>query len=304
MKKYQLFLTLFLISAAQHLHAQDYYDNKYSSNVAVFEVGISVGAMNAFTDLGGTKGKGGNDIQDFNFKNTRPCGSVYVSAVYRNKVVIRLEGTFGSVKAYDSILKNVASSTNGRYERNLSFRSSIYEASIAAEFYVYGNYYDEDYPIHFSPYILGGIGLYHFNPQTLLNKSWINLQPLRTEGQGFAEYPDKKVYKLTQINFPLGAGVRYDVSSSLTLRAELVYRLLLTDYLDDVSTKYIEPAVFPNYLSGQKLAQALLLNDRHKPGAVTAHPNGIRGNPDNKDGYLSFNIKLGITIGEVPYRNY
>ena len=95
----------------------------------------------------------------------------------------------------------------------------------------------------------------------------------------------------------MGIGARYDISAILNLRAEIVTRFLTTDYLDDVSGRYIDPSVFANYLSGVKLSQALLLNDRHKPGAETAHPDGIRGSPNNNDSYITFNVKLGLTLG-------
>lgn len=305
MRKCTFFILFFFFYALQNLRAQSYlYDNKYSENLMVFELGASIGAMNAFTDLGGSKGIAGKGVQDFNIKNTLPCGSIYFSAVYKNSMAIRLEGTFGGVQAYDSILKNVAATTNGRYERNLSFRSRIYEVLLVGEFYPYGSYVDDAYPLTFSPYLLAGVGYYHFNPQAQLNKKWVDLQPLRTEGQGFAEYPGRKVYKLNQINFPLGVGVRYDVSPSFSIRAEVIYRILLTDYLDDVSTKYIDPKVFANYLNGEKLNQALLLNNRGKPGAITAHPNGIRGNSSNKDGYFSVSIKFGIPLGALAYKYY
>ena len=63
-----------------------------------------------------------------------------------------------------------------------------------------------NYPPAVSPYILAGIGYFHFNPQANLNDNYVDLQPLHTEGQGFAEYPNVKEYKLSQINFPVGIG--------------------------------------------------------------------------------------------------
>src|SRR5687767_15450579 len=44
-----------------------------------------------------------------------------------------LEATFGQVVGFDSILKNVAHTTNGRYERNLSFKSRISEFHLGVE---------------------------------------------------------------------------------------------------------------------------------------------------------------------------
>ena len=258
------------------------------------------GAMNAFTDLGGRKGLGKRGVKDFNFKNTELCGGMFFSAVYKNEIALRIEGTFGQIHAYDSILKNVAATTNGRYERNLSFRSSISEVSALVEihpFYLFGNFDDDHYPPAVSPYVVFGLGYFHFNPQAMLNGNWVDLQPLSTEGEGFSEYPNVKPYKLTQFNFPLGIGGRYDLSPLVNVRAEILTRILQTDYLDDVSGRYIDPSVFANHFSGLKLQDALLLNDRHKPGAETAHPGGIRGNPKNNDSYITFNLKIGVTLG-------
>lgn len=299
--KIKFFLFLLLFAAGNQLKAQYYfYNGDYYDNPVVFEFGGSVGAMNAMTDLGGRKGIGKKFVKDFNFKNTEFCGSIFFSAVYKNAFALRIEGTFGQVHAYDSILKNVAATTNGRYERNLSFRSNISEVALVAEFhpfYIFGNYNDDNYPPAVSPYIVLGIGYFHFNPQALLNGQYVDLQPLSTEGEGFSEYPNVKKYSLNQINFPVGLGARYDLSPLINLRAEMVYRILQTDYLDDVSGRYIDPSVFANHFSGTQLNEAILLNDRHKPGAETAHPDGIRGDPKNNDGYITFNLKIGLTLG-------
>ena len=299
--KIRTIIFFLFILAGNGLKAQYYfYDGNYYESDIVYEIGGSVGAMNAFTDLGGRKGLGKKFVKDFNFKNTEFCGSIFFSAVYKNEFALRLEGTFGQIHAYDSILEKVAPTTNERYERNLSFRSSIAEIALMAEFhpfFIFGDYNDDHYPPAISPYVLAGVGYFHFNPQAKLNGNYVDLQPLHTEGQGFSEYPNAKNYKLSQINFPLGIGARYDVSAIINLRAEIVTRFLTTDYLDDVSGRYIDPSVFANYLSGVQLNEALLLNDRHKPGAETAHPDGIRGNPKNNDSYITFNIKLGLTLG-------
>jgi hypothetical protein len=95
------------------------------------------------------------------------------------------------------------------------------------------------------------------------------------------------------------------LTSTLNLRAELVYRILFTDYLDDVSTTYIDPTVYQNYFTGNKLANALLLNDRQyelDPTHIT-QPGDQRGNPKNNDAYFSFNFKIGYTFGREKIRN-
>jgi hypothetical protein len=292
-----------LFCMAEKSLAQYYfYNSSYYDNPILFEIGGSVGIMNSLTDLGGNKGSGKQFIKDLNLGNTRLAGSVFVSAIYKNAIALRIEGTFGQVKAYDSILKKVKTSAFGRYERNLSFRSNINEFMLAAEIHpleMFKKYDENSYPSRYSPYLLAGIGFFSFNPQAKLQNKWVDLQPLSTEGQGFSEYTDRKPYKLRQINIPVGVGVKYDLSPLLNLRAEFVYRILQTDYLDDVSTTYIDPSLFSNYLSGTKLTNALLLNDRQyelNPTHITTSGDQ-RGNSAKNDAYFTFNIKAGLILG-------
>ena len=294
--KVAFFLSLFFI--AQQLYAQQNSD-------LTFEAGISVGPMNSLTDIGGRIGRGQRGPKDLNIKSTTLYGSIYASATYKNIWALRLEGTIGSVKSHDSLLVHAKNNGSiGRYNRNLSFRSPIDEISLTAEIHVLDilrPFDPEEFPPAFSPYLIGGVGYFHFNPQALLNSKWINLQPLHTEGEGFSEYPDSKVYKLNQVNIPVGAGVRYEVSSKFNLRLEYINRILFTDYLDDVHGRYINPAVFYNYLSGTQLVDAVILNNRVRSDAVpnltTARPGGIRGNPLNNDSYFTINLKIGYVFG-------
>jgi len=303
-----LFIVL-LFCAAQKITAQYYfYDNNYYDNPVVFEVGGSVGMMNCLTDLGGKKGNGKKFIKDLNLGNSQLAGSVFLSAIYKNAVALRLEGTFGQVKAYDSILKSVKATTTGRYERNLSFRSTISEFSALAEFhplFIFKKYDENNAPPRYSPYLIAGVGFFSFNPQAKLLNKWVDLQPLHTEGEGFSEYPNKKVYSLHQIAIPVGVGLKYELSQMITLRAEYVYRILNTDYLDDVSTTYVNPTVYSNYFTGSKLTNALLLNDRQyelDPTHITSSGDQ-RGNPKNNDAYFTFNLKVGIVLGRERIRH-
>ena len=299
-----------LLSVSGYKAAAQYYfydNNSYNSSV-VFELGGSIGLMNCLTDVGGRSGLGKPFVKDLNIGNNQLNGSIYLMATYKEKISLRLEGTFGHVKAYDSILAKVKSSSQGRYERNLNFRSTISEFSIIAEFhprFMFVDWAGKDRdPPYLSPYLAAGIGFFSFNPQSKSRYGqYVDLQPLSLEGQGFAEYPDRKPYKLSQISYPIGAGVRYELGPSLNLRAEFLYRILTTDYLDDVSTRYIDPSLFSSYFSGSDLqnAQDLSFNQRTNTGANSniyrKTEGGIRGNPKNDDAYFSFNIKIGYTFG-------
>jgi hypothetical protein len=299
------FLLLCIISLPTK--AQYYfYNNDYYDNAITYEAGISIGPMNSLTDIGGRKGRGTRGPKDLNLKSTKLYGSIYASAIFKHFLAVRLEATAGSIKSNDSLLAPVKSSNGsiGRYNRNLSFRSPIDEISLTLEFHpidFFSNFNPEKYPPALSPYLIGGIGFFHFNPQANLNGEWIDLRPLHTEGEGFAEYPDRKEYKLNQVNIPLGVGVAYELSPKFNIRLEYISRTLFTDYLDDVHSRYIDPSLFSKYLSGKQLTDALILNNRGRADAVpnltTAHPGGIRGNPLNTDSYFTVNVKVGFVFG-------
>jgi len=284
-----------------------FYNDSYYDTPLMFELGGSIGAMNCLTDIGGKKGIGGKFVKDLNMGNTEFTGGIYVAALYKYAIGLRLEANFGKLSAYDSVLKGVTDIAKARYNRNLSFRTNITEIAAIAEFHPLFAFIDwtarDGEPPRFSPYLLGGISYFTFNPQAKLNNVWIDLQPLRTEGQGFAEYPDKKPYKLNGIAIPVGGGIKYELSSLFNVRAEFMYRPTNTDYIDDVSTTYADKSLYANYFSGNRLINAVLLSDRQlgaEPDQTL--PGKKRGNPKDKDNFFSFNIKLGIAIGRERIR--
>jgi hypothetical protein len=82
----------------------------------------------------------------------------------------------------------------------------------------------------------------------------------------------------------------------INLSVEAVTRFLNTDYLDDVSTEYIDQTVFARHLSGDVLNNALLLNDRQAeldPTHVTK-AGWQRGNSAKNDSYFTFNLKMSV----------
>ncbi len=302
MRKLLVSVVICSLLAGQSLKAQYYYYNdKYYENAVVIELGAKFGIMNSLTDVGGKKGIGKNFIKDLTWKFSKPCFGLYAVALYRNAIGARLEATFGQVMGYDSILKPVKESTFGRYERNLSFKSRIADFQLAVEVHplFFKNYDDDEEPPRISPYGVIGIGYYSFDPQAKLNGQWFSLQPLRTEGQGFAEYPDLVPYKLNQINFAAGLGVIYEINSMFNARLEINHRILTTDYLDDVSTTYVDPDLFYSYLPVNRAAIAQQLANRKaelNPGDVT-EIGQERGDPKDNDAFFSIQLKVGFTLG-------
>jgi len=287
--------------AVQSLSAQYYFSNdKYYESPVVYEVGVKFGVMNSLTDIGGKKGVGKNFIKDLTWKFAKPCFGIYTMAMYQHAIGLRIEATFGEVIGYDSILKKVKETTSGRYERNLSFKSRIADFQLAAEVHpLFFRNYDDEEPPRISPYAVIGIGYFSFEPEAKLRGQWYSLQPLRTEGQGFPEYPDRQPYKLNQVNFAGGIGIKYEINSLFNARFEVNHRFLLTDYLDDVSTTYIDPALFNNYLPANRAVIAQqLANRKGELNPNDAIPlDDQRGDPSDKDAFFTIQLKVGFILG-------
>jgi hypothetical protein len=101
--------------------------------------------------------------------------------------------------------------------------------------------------------------------------------------------------------FPIGVGVKYAISAKTNISFEILHRFANTDYLDDVSTTYAGPDVFPPLANGEP-SPAFLLQDRSYE--LTSSPIGIagrqRGISTQKDQYIT--VQLGVTINFMSYR--
>lgn len=287
-----------LCSAQYYFQNSRFYDNDW-----IVEAGGTVGVMNALTDLGGNKGIGKPFLKDLNLEKTNASGGFYFTGMYRSLIGVRLEACFGSVEGADSVLKDVRASTFGRYERNLSFRSKISDIHVGVEFhplFLPRFISEKESPPLLSPYVHAGVGFFSFDPKAELNGQWYSLQPLRTEGQGFSQYRDRKPYELQQRNYHIGTGIRMELTDFIVARLEIDHRILTTDYLDDVSQdSYIDPSLFVQNLSPTRAAIAAQIyyrGDELNPPDAFSRSNQ-RGNPRDKDAYFTVQLKIGVMLG-------
>lgn len=135
---------------------------------------------------------------------------------------------------------------------------------------------------------------YYFPDLTDLSKKiLVELKPLKLEGQGMTEYPSSKEYSLWQPEIPLGVGFKYYFKENAFVGLEVLYRKTFTDYMDDVSIDYIDPAFFSNYLSAANVPIANQLHNREPlKGLVRPYIGTIRGNPKENDAYFSFLLRF------------
>ena len=284
--------------------------NSFSQSVTFgngkVEVGLGIGPMFFLGDLGGARGVGTTFIKDIDYPLTKLDKGLFVGVSPKEWLGFRLAANIGVLEGDDKQAPNKGGDEVTRLQRNLNFKSNLAEAYVAAEFYptVFLERYDGLLG-KIRPYGIAGVGVYHFNPKTQDNSgNWVALQPLHTEGEGFAEYPDRKVYKLTQLEIPMGFGFKYYVKENMFVGLEILHRKLFTDYVDDVSTNYIDPALFDKYLTPQNAALAKQLNYRGTYAWANSRPGAIvgtqRGDPKQNDAYFSTIIRLGWRLNSTP----
>jgi hypothetical protein len=233
----------------------------------------SVGATNYSGDL---------QLKRYTFQQSHPAVAIGLSYEVSEKFFLRSQLTLGKISANDKFNPLTA-------VRNLNFTSSL------TEFHVAGEYYLRDLNEYFvSPYIFAGFAVYHFNPYTKDTAGTkYFLQPLSTEGQGF--YSDRKPYSLTQFAIPFGGGIKFALSENIRVGIELGMRKLFTDYLDDVSTTYIDP----NLLSTNRGPKAVELAYRESElkNGLPYQTGENRGSPKYKDWYYFTGITTSIRLG-------
>jgi hypothetical protein len=240
------------------------------------EFGFTFGAANYFGDL------------NHNGDITHPGPTVggYYLKQFNEYLGMRVSAHYAHVGYSDSYSNNVY-----QQERNLSFKTSIWEVAVHGDFNFF-KFIPGDPKHSFTPFITIGIGAFYFDPYTSLNGQKEYLQPLGTEGQNVSykglDGKVRKPYSRVAACFPIGMGVKYNLSNGVNFSFEIVQRLTTTDYLDDVSTTYAGVSSFP---PGSTAAQ---LQDRSKGQVFQA--NQQRGWSKQKDQYLIAEIGLSFNL--------
>lgn len=205
--------------------------------------------------------------------------------LYRLSQHVYVAGSFsaGKVVGADSL---AIQDFNRR--RDLHFRNDIWQVSLHAEYRVFG--YTNGNTRKVTPYLIGGVAYYHYNPIAILNNSEVELQPLGTEGQFIEGDGNPKPYKLYRLSFPLGVGVEFKLSRAFAARIEIINHFTFSDYFDDLSGTYVDStklAATPNGPLAVELASNL----------ATGYPreDANRGDPQDNDTYIFAGLKLLYT---------
>lgn len=297
-----LFLGFLIQTYAQHIVVGN-------DNFKV-EAGLNFGPTFFLGDLGGHHGYGTTFLKDLNLPATKLMKGIFATAYPNDWLGIRVAAEYTYLEGRDNYITSDGINELYRKQRNLDFKSDVWEAYAALEIFplmLLNENSEEEYTPKLRPYVFAGVGVFHFNPMGSLTTNgvtnWYYLQPLHTEGEGFSEYPDRKEYNLTQMNIPLGFGLKYFTSDRTTVSLEVLYRKTFTDYIDDVSTSYIDPNLFDKYLTPQNAAIARQIFDKTAnvfvQGSARSSPGDQRGDPKDMDAYFSILLKFGIRLGNL-----
>lgn len=266
-----LILTLF---APVVLNAQSFYSIRKERNL------IAVAA------IGSAHYKG--DLADpETLQKTRFNLQLGVEYPFFRRFSARAEFTYFRLQYDDDISKD-----EERKARNLSFFSNNFELSTVATVSLLPigpRFYQR--PL-LNLYGFGGVGLLYFNPKTVRdNGEKVALQPIQTEGEDYSRFQPVLIG---------GAGIRYMLNPFFNICLEAGYRISFTDYLDDVSAHRYYDHPEAGYTLTDPLA--IELNKR------ATGPAGVRGNPDNNDGYLLMTLKvqyyLPYNVGNTQRKLY
>lgn len=258
---------------------------QYESVVQEGEFGLSAGAAHYFGDL------------NTRAKVNRP--KLAVGAFFRkqfgNYTSLRVAAHFAQL-GYSDVYN-----THNDYQRrrNLSFNSNIFELTLQGDFNFF-KFIPADPYHNFTPYVTLGVGVFSYDPYAFLNDQKVFLRPLGTEGQGTAEYPDRKPYNTMAICFPFGVGVKYALNDRMNLGFEVGYRFTLTDYLDDVSKTYVGSDKFPPLPDGSASVAQLLQDRSYETGDIIGIEGRQRGFSKQKDHFVL--VELSLSFNLTSYR--
>jgi Domain of unknown function (DUF6089) len=198
------------------------------------------------------------------------------------KIYARANVTFGKVSGDDK--KNAKNTV-----RNLSFSSPVTDIHLGLEYHFFSLYSRA-----ITPYAFAGVSNFSFNPSakdSAGNK--VFLQPLSTEGQGF--YQDRKPYKLNQFAFAFGGGLKFAFSDNFRIGVEVGLRKTSTDYLDDVSTTFVDENLLLTN-RGPKAVELAFRGDELKSGLTYPSDGAQRGGEKYKDWYYFGGINLAVRL--------
>ncbi len=254
------------------------------------DYGIKIGVANYLGDIGsGDLARG--FVYNLELKDTRWNTGGFVR--YRFHPYFGYQGSLQYLRIQG---KDENSINLPRQGRNLSFRNDMFVTNHKFEYYppvlsvadVGGR---GRYRTDFKTYFFAGLGLLLHNPKAEYNGTWYKLRPLMTEG---------RKYSPIVLTIPMGTGFYFTYKRQHRIGFEMSWNMTFSDYLDDVSTTYVNPSQMGSD------PMALVLANRNPELnyslANYPHPNNYgpdgtrRGDPTDKDNFMLVSLSYSYVI--------
>lgn len=283
------------------LHAQYFRQSSYWKTHRQ-EITGGFGISNFLGELGGRNEIGSPFVWDLELSQTRPAVNLAYRYHVAQAMAFRVGLTYGIMAGNDNLTQEPF-----RQNRNLSFKSDLFEASILYEFHLYreevGHVFDlrgvkGNKSSRVGLYVFAGIGGCYFDPKAQFNNTWVRLKPLSTEGQGLPDGAEE--YNNYSLCIPMGIGVRKALNKQWSMGLEVQYTKTFTDYIDDVSGVYYDKEV----LLAERGEEAAFLSDPSLGLPELGDPTATgqqRGDPDDLDAYLF--LKFQVHYKMFKYRS-
>lgn len=277
------FLLLFIISLPVLSFSQN-------SIVQEGEFGVGLGAGHYFGDIN-TRAK---------LNRPKPAATVFFRKNFGNYIALRVGASFAQLGYSD--VYNTHNETMRR--RNLSFNSNVWELALQGDFNFF-RFLPGEPGLNWTPYTTLGVGIFNYDPYAYLDGEKYMLRPLGTEGQGSSLHPNRQPYSSMAICIPFGVGVKYSINERINVGFEITHRFTTTDYLDDVSTTYPDPAAFPPLPDGSPSPARLLSDRSYQTGDPIGQKDRQRGNSQQKDQFATamFHVTFNLQSYKCPTAN-
>ena len=254
-----------------------------------WDVGVHLGGANYLGEMGGKEKTRRDFVWDMKLNQTRWAIGPFARYKVNRTISVNAGLLYMRIQGADHF-----SSNPERVGRNLNFRNDMFELYIRPEFTIFQ---DNDlggrgrYRTDFRLFGYVGVGLFYQNPKGQINREgdFYELRPLNTE---LADYSSLGV------SIPAGLGFHFTMKRRHRIGWDMGWRTTFTDYLDDASTVYADPALLPSQLAvdlANQSSYAYAL-DPSLPDPRNYDAGGIRGDPTHNDSYLTMTFTYSYVL--------
>ncbi|MFT7156204.1 MAG: hypothetical protein ACI8Q1_001209 [Parvicella sp.] len=257
-----------------------------------FDFGVKLGMANYLGDIGGKEQTARRFIWDMKLNQTNFAAGAYARYKFNGLYGLNVSINYGKLSGDD-----IDSENRARNARNLRFKNNVFNLSIENELYLFelndvggsGRYW-----VDMKAYVFGGLSVFIHNPKGQIDgdSEWYELQPLQTEGIA---------YKKAGLGIPAGVGLYFTYKRQHRFGWNISWTTTFTDYIDDISTVYADPATLQSDLAAQLANQSELSSEADDEVFLQNFITGEkRGDQEYNDSFMFTTFSYGYLIRGSP----